>query len=95
MVNRWEVEGKLFGAGFGVARHSEIVRDGVDPGAGIGDGLAVAESGVVAEEGFAGEVLGFGGRDVQGDNLGVDFVAAFEEEGGDLGVEGVGHALLP
>lgn len=64
------------------------------PSSGIGDGLAVAEEGVVAEKGFAVEFLGFGGRDAEGKDVDVDLLATFEEERGDLGLERVGHSLL-
>lgn len=77
--------------GAGVVVYGEVVGDGVDPGAGIGDGLAIAEGDVVFEKRIVGELLGFGGADAEGEEIGVDFLAVFGEEDGDLGVEGVGH----
>ena len=79
------------GAGAGVVVHGEVVGDGIDPGAGIGDGLAVAKGDVVFQKSVVGEFLGFGGADAEGKEIGVDLLAVFGEERGDLGVQGVRH----
>jgi len=56
------------------------VGDGVDPGSGILDGLAIAEGHEVPQERFLRHFLGFLGAGFQGNQVDVDLPAPLGEE---------------